>query len=106
MILRLVVVFWTGGGVLSMALTLINSLRGYGGLCCVIGGGRGWDHCTFVFILKSASALWYFFMTSCNSMTIEAGLLESQEEQGPNLRPLTAARMTASSVMFGVRVLS
>jgi len=89
-----------------MALTFINSPRGYGGLCCVLGGGRGWDHCTFVFILKSASALWYFFMTSCNSMTIEAGLLESQEEQGPNLRPLTAARMTASLVMFGVRVLS
>ena len=49
--------------------------------------------------------LMYFSMTSCDSMTIEAGLLESQEEQGPNLRPLTAVRMTASSVMFGVRVL-
>jgi hypothetical protein len=41
-------------------------------------------------------------MTSCNSVTVVAGFLVSLDEQGPDLRSLVAARMTALSVMFGV----
>lgn len=91
---------------LSMALMLINSPQGYGGLCCSLGGGRGWDLYASDFILKSASALQYFSIIACNSMTAVAGFLVSLEEQGLEHRPLTAARMIASSVMFGVRGLS
>lgn len=89
-----------------MALSLINSPRGYGGLYCGLSEGWGWDLCAFVFIQKSKSALQYFSMTSCNSMTVVAGFLVSLDEQGPDLRSLTAARMIALSVMFGVRALS
>lgn len=76
-----------------MALSLINSLRGYGGLYCGLSEGWGWDLCAFIFIQKSKSSLQYFSMTSCNSVTVVAGFLVSLDEQGPDL-------------MFGVRALS
>ena len=47
----------------------------------------------------------YFSMTLCNSAIVFAGFLASLEEHGPGHRLLTAARMTASSVMFEVLVL-
>jgi hypothetical protein len=48
------------------------------------------------------SALLYFSMTSCNSVMVFDGFLVSLEEHGPGLTPLTIAKITASSVMFGV----
>ena len=48
----------------------------------------------------------YFSMTSCNSAMVFGGFRVSLEEHGLGLTPLTAARITASSVMFGVLALS
>ena len=52
------------------------------------------------------SGLMYFSMTLCNSMIVFGGFRASLEEHGPSLTPLTAARITASSVIFGVLALS
>lgn len=60
----------------------------------------GWDLCASVFILKSASDLQYFSITSCNSMRVVAGFLASLEEHSPDLESFTIAKMTTSSVMF------
>ena len=50
--------------------------------------------------------LMYLSMTSCNSTMVFGGFRASLEEHGPGLTPLTAARITASFVMFGVLALS
>jgi hypothetical protein len=52
------------------------------------------------------SDLMYFSMTSCNSTIVFGGFLASLEEHGPSLTPLTAAKITASSVKSGVLALS
>jgi len=50
--------------------------------------------------------LMYLSMASCNSVMVFGGFYASLEETGPSLTPLIAARITASSVMFGVLTLS
>jgi hypothetical protein len=50
--------------------------------------------------------LMYFSLTSCNSVIVFGGFLASLEEHGLGLTPLTAARITASSVKSGVLALS
>jgi hypothetical protein len=52
------------------------------------------------------SALLYFSMTSFNSIMVFGGFLASLEEHGPGLTPLTAAKITASSIISGVLALS
>ena len=55
---------------------------------------------------KIVSALLYFSMTLCNFAMVFGGFLVSLKEHGPGLTPLTAARITTSSVMSGVLALS
>ena len=52
------------------------------------------------------SDLMYLSMTSCNSVMVFGGFRASLEEHGPSLTPLTAARITTSSIIFGVLTLS
>ena len=52
------------------------------------------------------SDLMYLSMTSCNSVMVFGGFRASLEEHGTGLTPLTTARITASSVIFGVLALS
>jgi len=46
-----------------------------------------------------------FSMTSCNSAIVFGGFLASLMEHGPGLTPLTAAKITASSVKSSVLAL-
>ena len=59
-----------------------------------------------VFERNAVCDLMYFSMTSCTSAMVLGGFLVSLEEHGPSHTPLTAARITASSVMSGVLALS
>ena len=89
-----------------MVFTLTGSLWGYWFRCGGLGGVRVCGFKASVFERKIVSDLMYLSMTSCNSTMVFGGFRASLEEHGPGLTPLTAARMTSSSVMFGVLALS
>lgn len=57
---------------------------------------------SFGFLSENCVCSAVFSMTSCSLAMAFGGFLASLDEQGPSLRPLTAARITASSVMPGV----
>ena len=74
--------------------------------CGGLGGRHVLGFKASVFERKTVSDLMYLSMTSCNSTMVFGGFRVSLKEHGPGLTPLTAARITASSVMFGVLTLS